>query len=147
MKQMIDFDATIQAFFKDAIAWLESRPVRLRNGEDKEKKAYNYIKMVQSDPRKYTANNAIYSHCADLDGFIEYSVDRNGNLITNNDLFRAVIGVLGAIGDYYENDYQYTQSALMQKIKQFKIALSRRNLLKSTLYKIKAPYYFAQKQK
>ena len=147
MKQMIDYEATIKSFFEDAISWLEKRPVRMRAGEYKEKKTYNYMKMVQSDPRKYTVGNAVYMHCEDLDGFVEYSTDKKGYIVTNNDLYLAVVRVLDAVGKYYDNSYQYTQTELVYNIKQFQVALNRGNLLKSTLYKMKAPYYFAQKQK
>ena len=147
MRQMVDYEATIQSFFKDAISWLEGRPVRLRNNQNKEKIACEYMKTVQSNPCQYTIHNAVYSNCDKLDGFIEHSVDRNGNLITNNDLFLAVIRVLDAMGKYYEADYHYTQSELLKHIKQFKIALNRTNILKSAFYKMQTPYYFAQKQK
>ena len=147
MRAMIDYEATIQSFFNDAISWLESRPVRLRNNQNKEQIACEYMKMVQSNPRQYTAKNAVYANCDKLDGFMEHRVDKNGNLITNNELFLSVIRVLDAMGKYYETDYDYTRSELLKNIKQFKIALNRNDLLKSTFYKIQVPYYFAQKQK
>jgi len=147
MKKIVNFDATIQNFFNDAISWLENRPVRLRDGKYEEGVASEYLKMVQMDPRKNTANNAAYVNCDKLSGFIERHVDRNGSLITNNDLYLAVIRVLDAIGQYYTNDYQYTQQELLKNIKQFQIALNRNNIIKSAFYKTRPLAYFAQKQK
>jgi len=147
MKQMIDFNATIHSFFDDAISWLEHRPVRMRCGENKEQKTLEYMKMVQSDPIRNTLNNAVYANCDKLDGLIEQHVDRNGNLIMNNDVYLAAIRVLDAIGQYYTVNYHYTQSELLKNIKTFQIALNRKNIIKSTFYKTRPLAYFAQKQK
>ena len=147
MKQMIDFNATIHSFFDDAISWLEHRPVRLRDGENKEQKTLEYMKIVQSDPIHNTLNNAVFANCDKLDGFIERRVDKNGNLISNNDLYLAVMRVLDAIGQYYTVNYQYTQSELLKNIKEFRIALNRKNIIKTAFYKTRPLMYFAQKQK
>ena len=147
MRKMIDFDATIQSFFGDAISWLENRPVRLRCGENKEQKTCEYLKLIKTDPIRYMSKNAVYLNCDKLDGFIEQYVDRNGSLVVNNTLYLAAIRVLDAIGQYHANDYHYTQSELLRNIKQFQIALNRNKILKSTFYKLQTPYYFAQKQK
>ena len=147
MRKNINFDATIQSFFNDAIAWLKNRPIRLRDGVYKEGIAINYLKMVQKDPKKNTVNNAVYANCEKLDGFFEYKVNKDGALTANNELYFAVIRVLDVMGKYYETDNQYTQQALLKSIKNFKIALNRGNVLKATMQKIRPPYYFAQKQK
>ena len=70
MRKPINYESTIQSFFKMAISWLESRPVRLRDGVNKEKISYEYMKMVQSDPCQHTINNAVYVNCDKLDGFM-----------------------------------------------------------------------------
>ena len=147
MKQLIDFDATIKEFFRDAISWLEKRPVHLRNGVDYEKIACEYMNKVALNPRKYTAQNMIYENVHKLEGFIEYSVDGCGNLIVNNDLYFAVINALNSIGKYYEINFAYSQMELMLSIKDFKIALNRKNVLKTVFYTMQKPYYFMQKQK
>ena len=147
MKRWVDYDATIADFFKSAIAWLEHRPMHLRNGVDKEKESYEYMKIVQSDPRRYTAVNVVYSNCDKLEGFIEFCGDGRGNLVSNNELYFAVVRTLDAIGKYYEVNYHYSKAELLASIKEFKIALNRNKLLKSTFYKMQSPYYFAQKQK
>ena len=147
MRKKIDFDATIQSFFNDAIAWLKNRPVRLRDGIYKEGISIDYLKMVKKDPKKNTVNNAVYANCEDLEGFFEYKVNKDGALTANNELYLAVIRVLDALGQYYMNDCQSTQLELLKNIKQFQIALNRGNVLKATMQKIRTPYYFAQKQK
>ena len=147
MRKNINFDATIQSFFNDAIAWLKNRPIRLRDGVYKEAVSISYLMMVQQDPKKNTINNAVYANCENLDGFIEHSVDKNCNLSVDNNLYLAVIRVLDAMGQYYTNDCQKTQLELLKNIKQFHIALNRDNVFKATMQKIRTPYYFAQKQK
>ena len=145
MRKFIDCEATIQDFFNKAVAWLEGRPVHLRDGQNKEKIAADYMKLVRSDSRKYTANHAVYSNCGKLEGFIEQGCDKTGRLfVVNNDLYFAVIKTLDAIDEYYQNN---NQVALLKSIKQFEIALNRKNVIKSIAYKLRAPYYFAQKQK
>ena len=148
MAKMVDFEETIKMFFKEAIAWLEERPFRPRDGVDREKIAYEYMKMVSSDPRKYTKGNLVYSNIDKLEGFLEYcGVDKSGRTLINNELYIAVINVMCSISKYYEVNYDYTQMELMQNIKSFKIALNRKNMLKTTFYMMKAPVYFMQKQK
>ena len=147
MRKFVDFDTTIRNFFKEAIWWLEDRPMHLRDGVDHEKITYEYMKKVAADPRKYTKNNIIYANCDKLEGFLEYGIDRMGNMKVNNDLYFAVIRVLGAIGKYYEVNYPYAQMELMESMKAFKIALNRKNILKATFYMMQKPYYFVQKQK
>jgi hypothetical protein len=147
MKNVVDYDATISHFLATAISWLKNRPVRPRDGVDKEQISYNYMKKVQSDPRKYTANNATYANSAELEGFIECTVDKNNNQKKNNDLYFAVLEVLDAMGEYYKNECRYTKIQLLEKIKDFQVALNRKNFLKSIYYKMQMPSYFAQKQK
>ena len=149
MRKNVDFEATIQGFFVDAIAWLDAQPVRLHNGQNEVEITRKYIELLKTDPAGHTANNAIYTHFNDLSGFIEHGIDKNGTrLTTNNDLFHAVIDVLVAMEKYYQIQYSsQNQSTLLKAIKQFKVASNRKDLLKSTLYKMKTPYYFAQKQK
>ena len=156
MRPEVDYEATIKSFFKEALSWLEGRPVRLRDGQNKEKITYEYMKNVQSDPCQHTMNHAVYSHFNELNGFLEYYIDRSGNVKSNNELFFAVVDVLDAIGDFYEENSLYNsgkldslhyRNELIKKIKKFQVALNRKNFLKSTFYKMKTPYYFAQKQK
>ncbi len=147
MRKVIDFDATVQKFFDDAISWLECRPIRMCNGKYNEGIACDYLKVVQKDPRKNTMNNAVYVNCDKLTGFIERHIDRNGNLVINNDLYLAVIRVLDAIGQCYTDDYQYAQQELLKNIKQFQIALNRNKIIKSAFYKMQPLTYFAQKQR
>ena len=147
MKNEINYYATIQTFFDDAVAWLNARPVRLRDGQNKEYITREYLKRVKSDPPQYTIKNAVYTHFADLEGFMEYRVDKNGNLITNNELFFAVVSVLNAMGKMFESNNHNTQTMLLKSIKDFHIALNRKNVLRATFYKMRAPYFFAQKQK
>ena len=147
MRKMIDFNATIQNFFNDAISWLDNRPVRLHDGKYEEGIASKYLKTVQMDPRKNTVSNAVYVNCDKLSGFIERHIDRNGSLVINNALYLAVIRVLDAIGQYYTNDNQYTQLELLKNIKEFQIALNRNNIIKSAFYKARPLACFAQKQK
>lgn len=147
MRQLVNYDATIEDFFKSAIAWLENHPVLLCDGVDKAKEAYEYMKEVQSDPKKHTVNNAVYANCDKLSGFFEYGADRQGRVVINNDLYFAVIRVLNALGKYYQCNYSYAETELLASIKNFKIASNREKPLVSIFYKMHSPYYFAQKQK
>ena len=151
MMKGINFESTIYGFFSDAIAWLNVQPVRPIDGKNELEVARKYMEFLKADPVNRTANNAVYTRCGELCGFIEYRIksDKKGiQSIINNDLFFAVIGVLDAIGKYYQLPYStQNQETLLKKIKQFKVALNRKNCLKSMLYKMKTPYYFAQKQK
>ena len=147
MKYSIDYEATIQEFFDAAIAWLDGRPARLRCGVNQLNVARQYMQMVKSDPKKYTANNHMYANCDKLEGFYEYSVDRDFRLITRSDLYIVVLQTLDAIGQYYKNNNRDTQSILMESIKRFYIVSNRKNTMKNMLYRLRAPRYFAQKQK
>ena len=147
MRQLINYEATIADFFKSAISWLESRPYRLRDGVDKEKETYEYMKHVQSDPKKHTVNKTVYANCDKLEGFFQCGIDRQGRVIINNDLYFAVIGVLNALGKYYQCSYSYAEAELLASIKNFKVVLNREKPLVSMFYRMHSPYYFAQKQK
>ena len=147
MKSGVDYNATISYFLDAAISWLKNRPVRPREGIDKEKITYDYMKKIQLNPHEYTANNAAYANWDKLEGFIEHSVDKNNNQKVNKDLFFAVLDVLDAMGEFYKNNCRYTKIQLLEKIKDFHVALNRKNFLKSIFYKMQMPSYFAQKQR
>ena len=105
------------------------------------------MKMMASDPRKYTTKQAVYSNFDKLEGLVEYDCNDKGARIVNSEFFWAVVNVLDAIGEYYVCDYQYTEEKLIASIKGFNIALNRKHVLRAMYYMLKKPYYFAQKQK
>ena len=147
MKEFVDYNATIQSFFDVAIAWLEKRPIRLRDGENKEKITCDYLRMLKSNPYEYTRNNAVFANIDKLDGFVEQKINKKGNLVVNNDVYLAVIKVFDTIVSFFVHNYKLSQVNLLNAIKQFYIAINRDNLFKSALYKMKPLDYFAQKKR
>lgn len=143
----IDYNATVDKFFRMAIEWLDKRPAHLSDGVNKEQISRDYLLQIKSDPVKYTANDAVFTNSDKLDGFIEHKINKSTNkLVVNNDLYFAVMYALDAIGEYRAANNNYTKKRLIESIKEFNIALNRKKLLKVAFYKMKTPYYFAQQR-
>jgi len=130
-----DYNATINAFLRDVMLWLDERTPRDMTEAieiDATKAMWNNL---SKDPRKYVEYENLYTYvCEHENGFI---VKQGIGKIDNRMLF-AVNDVLSAMECYYQIDGDFQKLNLAKAILNVK-KLTANNLLKKMKYRFMNP--------
>lgn len=143
---MIDYEATLQKFFAEAIVWLEKMKKRAANkaAQKNIEHAIDEVRTVAADPKKYATMRALYAaglgRSEVVSGFIPYGTD-------NNSVWHIYSDVMALLKDLYgKNEFSQEEAKkkLLNSLKSIKYKNSS-SLLKDFTYPFIPQSYFAVK--
>lgn len=144
---MIDYDKTLEKFFKQCIVYLEKRA---ETAKDKyiQKDIFDAIWTVQTisdNPRQYADYNVrvkagLESHAV-VDGFMAGTRDNSAYLVYNR-----VLNIIPFLYSQYSWEREKAQESLLNAVKTMEYKNST-NFLKDLIFPFKSPEAFAVKVK
>lgn len=144
---MIDYDKTLEKFFKQCIVYLEKRA---KTAKDKhiQKDIFDAIWTVQTisdNPRQYADYNArveagLESHAV-VDGFMAGTRDNSAYLV-----YSKVLNSMADLDSQFSWKREKAQESLLNAVKTMEYKNST-NLLKDFIWPFKSPEAFAEKVK
>ena len=141
MAKMIDIDFVVKGFFDSVIKWLVARQPRTVVEQEKIARAIARLKLMATDPKKYTEWTELFSNYDDLVG-LGIPGKKWGQY--DNAVYVAVASVLGDLCEYYKTPNDYYTQCLENSIQKYYVAVTS-NIFQKLSYKLMSPTAVMQK--
>lgn len=144
---MIDYDKTLEKFFKQCIVYLEKRSETAKDKYIQENvfDAIWTVQTISDNPRQYADYNTrvkagLESHTV-VDGFMAGTMDNSAYLVYNR-----VLNIIPSLYSRYSWERETAQESLLNAVKTMEYKNST-NILKDFIWPFRSPESFAEKVK